>query len=133
MRPAAPARWRLQRLPKSTWRDVRYRGDPLLRPIASFEIGLLVRLLVALSLRLNAALGLAGGGGGRVAAAEQDEGEELVETRLQVRVSPWPRVGSASFATAAEAAQGQCSSGQPGCLPTLDMVNNLDPIIVGHS
>ncbi|KAL4451949.1 hypothetical protein ABPG75_007611 [Micractinium tetrahymenae] len=73
------------RLPKSTWRDVQYRGDPLLRPIASFEIGLLVRLLVALSLRLNAALGLAdgghgsGGGGG----AGQDEAEELVETRVQ--------------------------------------------------
>lgn len=48
----------VQRLPRSTWRDVRYRGDPLTRPIASFEVGFLVRLLVALSLRLNAWLAL---------------------------------------------------------------------------
>lgn len=82
----------LQRLPKSTWRDVRYRGDPLLRPIASFEIGLLVRLLVALSLRLNAALGLAGSGSGGGEAGGQDEGEELVETRLQVRRALQARV-----------------------------------------
>lgn len=37
---------------------MRYRGDPLTRPIASFEVGFLVRLLVALSLRLNAWLAL---------------------------------------------------------------------------
>ena len=75
----------MQRLPKSSWRDVRYRGDPMLRPIASFEIALLVRLLVALSGRINAALGLSGprpqqeqqqGGGG--------DGEEPPEHRLQV-------------------------------------------------
>lgn len=64
---------------------MRYRGDPLLRPIASFEIGLLVRLLVALSLRLNVALGLAGGGGSSAGGAPgDDEGDEIVETRLQV-------------------------------------------------
>jgi hypothetical protein len=66
----------LQRLPKSSWRDVQYKGDPMLRPIASFEIGPLVRLLVAISVRLNAALGL----GGRYQQqqqrrAGQDEGD----------------------------------------------------------
>ncbi len=48
----------MQRLPRSTWRDVRYKGDPLTRPIASYELGPLVRLLVALSMRLNAWLAL---------------------------------------------------------------------------
>jgi hypothetical protein len=46
----------------------------MLRPIASFEIGPLVRLLVAISVRLNAALGL----GGRYQQQQrggQDEGE----------------------------------------------------------
>lgn len=42
----------LQRLPKSSWRDVQYRGDPLLRPIASFEIGLLVRMATVLFARV---------------------------------------------------------------------------------
>jgi len=72
-----------QRLPKSTWRDVRYRGDPLLRPITSFEIGLLVRLLVALSMRINAALGLVDRGSGEEQGAEA-AGEEPPENRLQV-------------------------------------------------
>ncbi len=89
----------LQRLPKSSWRDVHYKGDPMLRPITSFEIGLLVRLLVALSVRLNAALGLTGGSGGsaRGGGAQQqqqqqreqqqhgEEEEDLAEHRLQVR------------------------------------------------
>lgn len=66
----------------------------MLRPITSFEIGLLVRLLVALSVRLNAALGLTGGSrgarGGSGAAQRQrqqqqgEEEEEVVEHRLQV-------------------------------------------------
>lgn len=65
----------------------------MLRPIASFEIGLLVRLLVALSVRLNAALGLTGGsgargggggGGGAEQRQQQGEEEEVAEHRLQV-------------------------------------------------
>lgn len=68
----------------------------MLRPITSFEIGLLVRLLVALSVRLNAALGLTGGsrnarGGSDVRQQQRqqqqgEEEEEVVEHRLQVRM-----------------------------------------------
>ena len=46
------------RLPRSTWRDVQFKGDSLERPVMSFEIGPLVRLSVAASQRVNAALGL---------------------------------------------------------------------------
>lgn len=41
------------RLPRSTWKDVKYKGDPMFRPIASFEIGFLVRFLVFCSSRIN--------------------------------------------------------------------------------
>ena len=73
-----PAFRHLQRLPRSSWRDVRYKGDPLTRPIASFELGLLVRLLVALSLRLNAWLEL---------DRPWTPGEDPPENRFQVRCS----------------------------------------------
>ena len=70
-----------QRLPKSSWRDVRYKGDTLTRPIASFELGFLVRLLVALSMRLNAWLAL---------DRPRAPGEEPPEKRMQVgRRSRW--------------------------------------------
>ena len=62
------------RLPRSTWRDVKYRGDPLHRPVASFEIGPLVRVLVGISEKANAALGL---------DRRWEEGEEPAENRIQ--------------------------------------------------
>lgn len=46
------------RLPKSTWRDVRYKGDPLQKPVTSYEWAPLARTLVAASIWLNAKLGL---------------------------------------------------------------------------
>ncbi|KAG2445175.1 hypothetical protein HYH02_008643 [Chlamydomonas schloesseri] len=54
-----PGRWSLgpRDDPHALWLAC-YKGDPLLRPIASNEIGLLVRPLVRLSARLNGALGL---------------------------------------------------------------------------
>ncbi|KFM26476.1 hypothetical protein F751_2694 [Auxenochlorella protothecoides] len=68
-----------QRLPRSSWRDVRYKGDPMLGPVASTEVAWLVRALVALSVASNRALGLdrtAGGGAG-----------EAPETRWQEAVA----------------------------------------------
>lgn len=50
-----------QRLPTSSWRDVRFKGDPLLRPIGRYELAWLARPLVALSLALNRRLGLGPG------------------------------------------------------------------------
>lgn len=44
--------------PTGRWRALSYRGDPLLRPIASNELPLLVRPLVRASRAANAALGL---------------------------------------------------------------------------
>ncbi|PNW82237.1 hypothetical protein CHLRE_06g278126v5 [Chlamydomonas reinhardtii] len=54
-----PGRWSLgpRDDPHRLWLSC-YKGDPLMRPIASNEIGLLVRPLVRLSARANAALGL---------------------------------------------------------------------------
>ncbi|KAG2439532.1 hypothetical protein HXX76_004885 [Chlamydomonas incerta] len=54
-----PGRWALgpRDDPAALWR-AHYKGDPLLRPIASNELTWLVRPLVRLSARLNAALGL---------------------------------------------------------------------------
>eukprot|EP00887_Chlorella_sp_A99_P007731 scaffold20.g7731.t1 len=74
----------LPRLPKSSWRDVRYRGDPLTRPITSFELGFFVRLLVALSVRLNAWAGL---------DRRWSPGEDQPETRAQELVAALRRRG----------------------------------------
>ncbi|KAK9831540.1 hypothetical protein WJX81_007383 [Elliptochloris bilobata] len=57
--PATPApAERVQGLRRGTWRDVAYKGDRMRRPIASNEIGWLVRLLLAVSDCANARLGL---------------------------------------------------------------------------
>lgn len=45
-------------LPRSSWRDVKYKGDPLRRPVTSYEIAPLVRALVGLSEAANRLLGL---------------------------------------------------------------------------
>ena len=64
-----------QRLPRSSWRDVQYKGDPLRRPVATYEVALLVRLLVALSQRANAWL--------RLDQAWTPEEEDAPENRVQ--------------------------------------------------
>lgn len=102
--PSRHAPTHLQRLPKSSWRDVRYRGDPMLRPIGSLEVALLARLLVGLSNRLNAALGLSwqqqqaqrgggGGGGGGADPAADGGADEPPEHRLQELVGRARRRG----------------------------------------
>lgn len=55
------------------WKAVSYRGDALFAPIASYEVAMLVRPLVRLSLRINTLLGL-----DRELSAE--ELEEMPET-----------------------------------------------------
>lgn len=62
------------RLPRSTWKDVKYKGDPLHRPVTSYEIGPLVRVAVAVSERVNLALSL---------DRPWDQGEEPAENRFQ--------------------------------------------------
>ena len=62
------------RLPRSTWRDVRFKGDSLERPVTTHEIAPLVRIAVAISQRINAALGL---------DHAWDEGEEPPENQIQ--------------------------------------------------
>ncbi|WIA17648.1 hypothetical protein OEZ85_014453 [Tetradesmus obliquus] len=65
-------------LPKAgCWRELRYHGDWMLRPIASNEVAPLVRLLVAVSARLNAALALTG-----VPSGPQEEPPETVTQEL---------------------------------------------------
>jgi len=62
------------RLPRSTWRDVRFKGDSLERPVTTYEVAPLVRIAVAISQRMNANLGL---------DQSWDEGEEPPENRFQ--------------------------------------------------
>lgn len=49
---------RMQALKRGRWQDLRYRGHPMRRPIASNEVAWLARLLVRASDALNAALGI---------------------------------------------------------------------------
>jgi hypothetical protein len=74
------------RLPRCSWRDVRYRGDPLHRPVASYEVGALVRPLVAASEALNAALGL---GGAPAAAGVPPPEDRLQEALARARRAGW--------------------------------------------
>jgi hypothetical protein len=60
------------------WRDLRYQGDWMLRPIASNEVAPLVRLLVGVSRAVNSSLGLTG--------VPTPPGEEPPETVTQVRL-----------------------------------------------
>jgi hypothetical protein len=80
----------IPRLPRSTWKDVKYKGDPLRRPVASYEIAMLVLLTVRASEFLNKHLGLDGGdvdgrGGGRARGEEEEEEvpENVVQQVLQ--------------------------------------------------
>lgn len=61
------------------WRDLRYHGDWMLRPIASNEIAWLVRLLVNISRAFNSALGLTG--------VPTPPGDEPPETVVQVCIN----------------------------------------------
>jgi hypothetical protein len=87
----------IPRLPRSTWKDVKYKGDPLRRPVASYEIAMLVSLTVRASQFLNNYLGLdddnndgndetaaaaAATGGGR-GQEEEDVPENVVQQVLQ--------------------------------------------------
>jgi hypothetical protein len=65
------------RLCAGCWRDLRYHGDWMLRPIASNEVAFLVRLLVGISRAVNSRLGLTG--------VPIPPGEEPPETVTQVR------------------------------------------------
>jgi hypothetical protein len=90
-------------LPKAgDWRQLRYQGDWMRRPIASNEIGPLVRLLVALSGAINGALGLTG--------QPTPPGEEPPETILQVCVFWGGGAVSGAGARAAGARCGACSA-----------------------
>ncbi len=57
-----------QGLRKGHWSQLRFRGDEMLRPVTSQEIGWLAVVLVRLSMRVNHAIGLDGG-----APTAQDE------------------------------------------------------------
>jgi hypothetical protein len=80
----------IPRLPRSTWKDVKYKGDALRRPVASYEIAMLVLLTVRASEFLNKHLGLDGGdgdggGGGRERGGGEEEEvpENVVQQVLQ--------------------------------------------------
>jgi hypothetical protein len=75
----------IPRLPRSTWREVRYRGDPLRRPVASYEFAPLVRALVALSAALNAWLGL----DRAVAEGEEPPENRAAEALVRLRRAGW--------------------------------------------
>lgn len=74
-------------LPRSSWKDVKFRGDSLEKPVASYEIGSLVRLTAALSKRLNAWL--------RLNRVTVDDGEEEApENRVQEILACFRRRGN---------------------------------------
>ena len=108
-----------QRLRKGSWRDVRYKGDPMLRPIASFELGMLVRVLVGASRRANALLGLDRTQGGR---EEEEEGRP--ETRLQVRGRVCVGAVRALCARVGRALHGCCSY-----LPAARTAHRAHPLV----
>lgn len=66
----------LLRAVTGSWRTVGYHGDSMLRPIASYEVAWLARLLVGLSSAFNNTLGLS--------ATPQPPTEEPPETIVQV-------------------------------------------------
>ena len=72
---AAAAMDYVPRIPRSTWRDVRFKGDTLERPITSYEIAALVRLTVGISQMINQSLGLD--------TPWQGDREEPAENRVQ--------------------------------------------------
>lgn len=76
---------RHQCLPRSSWKDVCFKGDELMRPVASFEIAALVRVLVAVSQWVNKAIGLE--------ADSSGESPTEPETRLQEIVFAMRRRG----------------------------------------
>jgi hypothetical protein len=64
--------------PPGDWRRLAYKGDPLLRPIASNEVAPLARLLVGASTAVNTALGLDG-----VPHPQQEPAETLLQVGLR--------------------------------------------------
>ena len=67
----------LQGLKKGHWSQLKYKGDPMLRPAGTHEIRWLAVLLVRISLALNRALGLN--------LPPPGEQEPIAENILQVR------------------------------------------------
>lgn len=64
--------------PPGDWRRLAYKGDQLLRPIASNEVAPLARLLVGASTAVNTALGLDG-----VPHPQQEPAETLLQVGLR--------------------------------------------------
>lgn len=62
-----------------SWREVAYHGDSMLRPIASYEVAWLARVLVGVSRAINNSLGLS--------AVPEPTPDEPPETIVQVGVS----------------------------------------------
>ncbi len=75
-----------RRYPKvGRWQEVRYKGDWIRRPVASNEVGLLVRVLVKVSDRVNRTLGL-----DQQAGQEEEEPETVVQQgMLWARRKQW--------------------------------------------
>lgn len=74
----------IPRLPRSTWKDVRYKGDSLETPLTSYEIAPLVKIAIFASKRANALLGL---------DHPWVEGEDIAENRLQEVFAVWRKRG----------------------------------------